>query len=62
MRATVGDEIRVHGRTVGSAERRGEVREVRGADGGPPYWVRFTDGHEGLIYPGPDCEVEEHRA
>jgi hypothetical protein len=60
MHATVGDEIRVHGRTVGSGEQRGEIIEVRGNDGAPPYMVRFVDGHEGLIFPGPDCEVEAH--
>ncbi|WP_158881044.1 DUF1918 domain-containing protein [Amycolatopsis anabasis] len=58
MRATVGDEIHVHGRTVGSGDRRGEIVEVRGEDGSPPYLVRFDDGHERLVFPGPDCEVE----
>jgi hypothetical protein len=58
MRAVVGDEIQVHGRTVGSGGQRGEILEVRGPDGAPPYLVRFADGHEGLVYPGPDCEVQ----
>lgn len=58
MQATAGDRIRVHGRTVGAAEQQGEIIEVRGEDGGPPYLVRFSDGHESLMYPGPDCEVE----
>lgn len=31
----------------------GEVLETRGPDGGPPYLVRWSDGHEGLFYPGP---------
>ena len=44
-------------------QRRGEVLEVRGADGGPPYLVRFDDGHETLLYPGADCVLEqEHQA
>jgi hypothetical protein len=60
MHAGVGDEIQVHGRTVGSAEQRGEILEVRGPDGAPPYLVRFADGHEALVYPGPDCEVQTH--
>ncbi|HWD06639.1 MAG TPA: DUF1918 domain-containing protein [Amycolatopsis sp.] len=59
MHATVGDEIQVHGRTVGAAEQRAEILEVRGPDGEPPYVVRFTDGHEALIYPGPDCEIHQ---
>jgi hypothetical protein len=62
MRATVGDEIHVHGRTVGAGEQRGEIIEVRGDDGAPPYVVRFADGHEGLIFPGSDCEVEAHQS
>jgi hypothetical protein len=58
MRATVGDRLHVHARTVGAQERRGEIIEVRGEDGNPPYLVRFPDGHESLLYPGPDCVVE----
>lgn len=57
MHATVGDRILVHGRTVGSGEQQGEIVEVRGEQGQPPYVVRFTDGHESLLYPGSDCEV-----
>ncbi|OQO91273.1 DUF1918 domain-containing protein [Saccharomonospora piscinae] len=60
MRASVGDTIRVHGRTVGSGEQEGQIIEVRGEHGEPPYLVRFADGHEGLMFPGPDCEVEAH--
>ncbi|MEU6646261.1 DUF1918 domain-containing protein [Saccharomonospora sp. NPDC046836] len=60
MQASIGDRILVHGRTVGAAEQEGEIVEVRGENGGPPYLVRFSDGHEGLMFPGPDCEVEAH--
>ncbi|MBB3049044.1 hypothetical protein FHS23_000039 [Prauserella isguenensis] len=59
MQAVVGDRIRVHGRVVGEPERLGEIVEVRGDSGRPPYLVRFTDGHERLVFPGPDCEVED---
>jgi hypothetical protein len=58
MRATVGDRLHVHGRVVGSKDRLGEIIEVRGENGNPPYLVRFPDGHESLVYPGPDCVVE----
>jgi hypothetical protein len=27
-------------------------------DGGPPYLVRYPDGHESVIFPGTDCTVE----
>lgn len=58
MHASAGDRILVHGRTVGASDQHGEILEVRGKDGTPPYLVRFSDGHEGLMYPGADCEVE----
>ncbi|GAA1347076.1 DUF1918 domain-containing protein [Catellatospora bangladeshensis] len=58
MHATVGDRLHVHSRAVGLDERVGEILEVRGQEGAPPYLVRFSDGHEGLVYPGPDCLVE----
>ena len=31
--------------------------EVRGADGDPPFVVRWSDGHEALLFPGPDAHV-----
>ena len=46
---------------VGQARKVGEVLEVRGPNGEPPYLVRWTDGHEGLMFPGPDAHVD-HRA
>jgi hypothetical protein len=57
MQARVGDRIIVEGRSVGNARRDGEVIEVRGDDGAPPYVVRWSDGHEGLTFPGPDAHV-----
>lgn len=61
VQAQVGERICIHGRTVGSPEQEAEIIEVRGDDGTPPYLVRFGDGHEKLIYPGPDAEVQ-HQA
>ncbi|WP_055564139.1 DUF1918 domain-containing protein [Streptomyces atriruber] len=57
MRATVGDELVVHGRIVGQHDRIAQVVEVLGTDGGPPYRVRFEDGHETVMSPGPDTVV-----
>ena len=57
MRASVGDRLVVEGRKVDDARREGEVVEVRGEDGAPPYLVRWSDGHEGLTFPGPDAHV-----
>ena len=63
MQATKGDVLIVHGRTVGNVDRRGEVVDVRGPDGQPPYLVRWEpDGHEGLVFPGPDCHIEATKA
>ncbi|MBA8951824.1 DUF1918 domain-containing protein [Actinomadura namibiensis] len=58
MNASVGDRLHVHGNTVGQPDRAGEIIEVRGPEGGPPFVVRFDDGHTGLVFPGPDAVVE----
>ncbi|MBO1331726.1 DUF1918 domain-containing protein [Streptomyces sp. VRA16 Mangrove soil] len=57
MRATVGDKLLVHGRIVGQHDRVAQIIEVLGADGGPPFRVRFEDGHEAIMSPGPDSVV-----
>lgn len=61
MQATVGDRLHVHGNIVGQPDRSGEIVEVRGSAGGPPYVVRFDDGHTGMVFPGPDAVVEPRR-
>ena len=58
MRAVVGDRLHVHSRSVGETPHLAEVIEVQGDDGSPPYRVRYPDGHESLVFPGPDCTVE----
>jgi hypothetical protein len=62
MQAVVGDRLHVHGNAVGQADRTGEIVEVHGAAGAPPYLVRFDDGHTRLCFPGPDAVVEHGRA
>lgn len=57
MRANVGDRLVIEGRTVDTPRREGEVIEVHGANGGPPFVVRWADGHEGLTFPGPDAHI-----
>ncbi|MGB8651837.1 MAG: DUF1918 domain-containing protein [Mycobacteriales bacterium] len=58
MHATVGDRIVVHSAHVDEPNRDGEILEVRGSDGGPPYLVRWSDnGHEGLYFPGSDTVI-----
>lgn len=59
MYAVKGDRLVVHGPHVGDQVRDGEILEVRGEGGGPPYLVRWSDdGHESLVFPGPDASVE----
>jgi hypothetical protein len=57
MKAVVGDRLVINAMHVDGAVRAGEVLEVRGKDGDPPYLVRWSDGHEGLVFPGPDAVV-----
>jgi hypothetical protein len=57
MYASVGDRLVTHGRVVGAADRTAEVTEVLGPNGTPPYRVRFDDGNEAMVWPGPDTEV-----
>jgi hypothetical protein len=61
MQAAVGDRLPVRGNVVGHPERTGEIVEVRGAGGEPPYLVRFDDGHTSLVFPGPDATIEHPR-
>ena len=58
MRATVGDRLHVRGKKVGDRDHTVVIVEVRGPDGKPPYLVRQDDGHEMLVFPGPDASVE----
>lgn len=53
MKAQPGDRIILAPPTLNGPLRDGEVLEARGAEGEPPYVVRWSDGHEGLLYPGP---------
>jgi hypothetical protein len=58
MQAVVGDRLHVHAKIVGQTDRTGEIVEVHGSRGEPPYLVRFDDGHTGLVFPGPDTIIE----
>ncbi|NLU66265.1 DUF1918 domain-containing protein [Streptomyces sp. HNM0574] len=59
MRASAGDRLQTHGRVVGEHDRNAEIVEVLGANGEPPYRVRFEDGHETVMSPGPDSVVRD---
>jgi hypothetical protein len=59
MYAAVGDRLVVHSTHVDGPVRDGEIIEVHGKEGAPPFLVRWSDtGHESLVFPGPDATVE----
>ena len=58
MQAQVGDELVVKGFHVGEANRRGVIIEVHGANGSPPYLVRWSDAHESSFFPSSDAVVQ----
>ena len=61
MKALVGDRIAIMSRHLDEAVRTGEIIEVHGAGGEPPFVVRWLDtGHTGVLYPGPDALVQHH--
>ncbi|HVX22234.1 MAG TPA: DUF1918 domain-containing protein [Acidimicrobiales bacterium] len=63
MEAKVGDRIVIRGHRIGEPDRDCEVLEVHGADGGPPYVVRWgDDGHETLFFPGSDAAVAPYES
>jgi Domain of unknown function (DUF1918) len=57
VQAKVGDRLVVESKSADAHRTEGEIVEVRGAQGAPPYVVRWPDGHEGLMFPGPDAHV-----
>jgi hypothetical protein len=63
MQAGLGDRLMVKGHRSGEPDRDGQILEVHGADGGPPYLVQWSDdGHIGLVFPGPDASIEHFPA
>jgi hypothetical protein len=59
VHANAGDRLIVHSAHVDEPEREGEIVEVRGDGGGPPYVVRWSGSdHETLVFPGPDATVQ----
>jgi hypothetical protein len=61
MKAMVGDRIIIQSRHLDEPQRDGEIVEVHGSDGGPPYLVRWSqDGHTALLFPGCDAQISGH--
>ncbi|HTP16623.1 MAG TPA: DUF1918 domain-containing protein [Streptosporangiaceae bacterium] len=62
MQAELGDGLTVKGRRQGDEDRHGEIIEIHGDSGAPPYLVRWKDGHESVFFPSADTVVEHHPA
>lgn len=61
MKAKAGDWLIVHGRD--HHEHHALILTVHGPDGDPPFTVRWSDdGHEAMVFPGPDATVMTHEA
>lgn len=58
MKANVGDRLVVMSRHLDEAVEEGEILEVHGADGDPPFVVHWEGNeHDSLVFPGPDAHV-----
>lgn len=63
MKGEVGDRIAILSRHLDESVRECEIVGVHGAEGGPPYVVRWLDtGHFGIFFPGPDARVVHEAA
>ncbi|MEU6040529.1 DUF1918 domain-containing protein [Actinomadura sp. NPDC047616] len=60
MQASTGDRLVIHGHHVGQPDREAEILEVHGRDGGPPYVVRWDDGHKSTLFPSSDATIEHY--
>lgn len=59
LRAEPGDRIVIRPHLLGDRVRDGEIVAVRGAHGGPPFVVRWSeDGRVSTFFPGSDASVE----
>jgi Domain of unknown function (DUF1918) len=59
LRAQPGDGLVIRAHHAGEAEHDGEILEVLGENGAPPYLVRWEeDGHVSRLYPGTDAYVQ----
>jgi Domain of unknown function (DUF1918) len=58
LHARKGDRLVVRGHHQGEPQRDGEILQVLGANGAPPYLVRWEDGHESEVFPSSDVYVE----
>lgn len=61
MRAHVGEWLVVEGLHLEDHRRKGQIIEIRGLGGEPPYMVHWLeDDHVSLFFPGPDTHIEKN--
>jgi tartrate dehydratase beta subunit/fumarate hydratase class I family protein len=53
-----GERVTVTGHHVGAASRAGEILEVMAEPGHERCRIRWDDGGESILYPGPDLAIE----
>jgi Domain of unknown function (DUF1918) len=59
MRAVPGDRLIIKRLAAHASARDGEILEVHGENGSPPYVVRWSDdGCVGLVFPGTDASID----
>ena len=57
MHASIGDRILIRTGSLDRPSRQGTVRNVLGERDAEHFLVGWDDGHESLLYPGPDTQV-----
>ena len=63
LNAEPGDRLVIRGHHTGDPGRDGEILEVLGPEGAPPFVVRWEDdGHVSQLYPGSDAYVDHLHA
>ncbi|MCC6831146.1 MAG: DUF1918 domain-containing protein [Thermoleophilia bacterium] len=58
MTGAIGDLLRVRGHRVGEHPRLGEITEVLGEPDHVHFRVRWEDGQETIVFPGPDIVIQ----
>ena len=59
MNGKVGDRLVIKRLSTGAPNRDGEILEVHGVDGAPPYLVQWSDdGEVGLLFPDAEAHIE----
>jgi Domain of unknown function (DUF1918) len=58
LRARRGDHLIIRGHRLSEPDRDGEILEVLGDAGEPPFVVRWEDGHVAELFPGSDAMVQ----